>query len=39
MTDLVEKLYNTGDLTDNELRILINTNDTATAELLRRRAN
>ena len=39
MTGLVEKLYRTGDLTDDELRELINTDDTDAAELLRRRAD
>ena len=39
MTGLVEKLYITSDLTDNELRELINTNDIAVSELLRKRAD
>ena len=39
MTEIVEKLYRTGDLSDHELRELINTDDTAAAELLRRRAD
>ena len=39
MTELVEKLYNTGDLSDSELKALIETNDSETAELLRRYAD
>ena len=39
MTELVEKLCTTGDLTDDELKKLILTDDTAAAELLRRRAD
>ena len=36
MTELVEKLYQTGDLSDGELKKLIETDDKKTAELLRR---
>ena len=39
MTGIVEKLYNTGDLSDGELKALIGTDDTETAELLRRYAD
>jgi biotin synthase len=39
MTDIVEKLYRTGNLTDSELRALINTDDKDVAELLRKRAD
>ena len=39
MTELVEKLYSTGDLDDTELNLLINTDDTAVSELLRKRAD
>ena len=36
MTELVEKLYNTGELSDSELKALIETDDSETAELLSR---
>lgn len=39
MTELVEKLYNTGDLSDSELKALIETDDSSAAELLRRYAD
>ena len=39
MTEIVEKLYTDGDLTDAELRELINTDDKDAAELLRKRAD
>lgn len=39
MTDIVEKLYSTGDISDDELRTLIETDDADTAELLRKRAD
>ena len=39
MTELAEKLYNTGDLSDSELKALIETDDSETAELLRRYAD
>ena len=39
MTELAEKLYNTGDLSDSELKALIETDDNETAELLRRYAD
>ncbi len=39
MMGSVEKLYNTCNLTDNELRELITAEDSGTAELLRRRAD
>ena len=39
MTGIVEKLYNSGDLSDGELKALIGTDDTETAELLRRYAD
>ena len=39
MTDIVEKLYMTGDLSDNELKALIETDDEAAAKLLRERAD
>ncbi|WP_303818809.1 [FeFe] hydrogenase H-cluster radical SAM maturase HydE [Ruminococcus flavefaciens] len=39
MTELAEKLYNTGDLSDSELKALIEINDSETAELLRRYAD
>ena len=39
MTGIVEKLYNTGDLSDGALKALIGTDDTETAELLRRYAD
>ena len=39
MTETVEKLYNTGDLPDGELKALIETDDEAAAELLRRYAD
>ena len=39
MTELVEKLYQTGDLSDGELKKLIETDDKETAELLRRYAD
>ena len=39
MTDIVEKLYMTGDLSDNELKSLIETDDEAAAKLLRERAD
>ena len=39
MTELAEKLYNTGDLSDSELKTLIETDDSETAELLRRYAD
>ena len=39
MTEIVEKLYSTGDLSDSELRELINTDDKDAAELLRKRAD
>ena len=35
MTDIVEKLYRTGDLTNEELSALIKTDDTSAAELLK----
>ncbi|HBB71222.1 MAG TPA: [FeFe] hydrogenase H-cluster radical SAM maturase HydE [Ruminococcus sp.] len=39
MTEIVEKLYRTGDLTDSELKSLIETGDKAAADLLRERAD
>lgn len=39
MTKLVEKLYNAGDLSDSELKALIETDDSETAELLCRYAD
>ena len=39
MTELVEKLYRTSDLTDGELKALIETDSTDAAELLRKRAD
>lgn len=39
MMELVEKLYRTGDLTDDELKALIETTDSEAAELLKRRAD
>lgn len=39
MTELVEKLYETGDLSDDELRALIETDSEEAAELLRSRAD
>ena len=39
MTGIVEKLYNTGDLSDGDLKALIGTDDTETTELLRRYAD
>ena len=39
MTELVEKLYTTGDLTDSELKALIETDDEETAKLLKQRAD
>ncbi|MBQ6168914.1 MAG: [Ruminococcus sp.] len=39
MTELAEKLYNTGDLSDSELKALIETDDSEAAELLRRYAD
>ena len=39
MTELVEKLYQTGNLSDGELKKLIETDDKKTAELLRRYAD
>ncbi len=39
MTDIVEKLYRTSDLTDEELTALIDTNDKDAAELLRKYAD
>ncbi|WP_303836410.1 [FeFe] hydrogenase H-cluster radical SAM maturase HydE [Ruminococcus flavefaciens] len=39
MTELVEKLYRTGDLSHEELAALIETDDTDAAELLRRYAD
>ena len=39
MTELVEKLYQTSDLSDGELKKLIETDDKKTAELLRRYAD
>ena len=39
MTEIVEKLYTDGDLTDAELRELINIDDKDAAELLRKRAD
>ena len=39
MTELVEKLYETGDLSDGELKALIEAEDGEAAELLRRRAD
>ena len=39
MTDIVEKLRNTSDLTDEELTALIETDDRDAAELLRRYAD
>ena len=39
MTDIVEKLYRTSDLTDEELTALIETDDKDVAELLRRYAD
>ena len=39
MVELVEKLYNTGNLTDEELKQLIETDDSTAAELLRKYAD
>lgn len=39
MTELVEKLYRTGELDDDELKALIETCDSETPELLRKRAD
>ena len=39
MTDIVEKLYRTGDLTNDELSALIKTDDTSAAELLKKYAD
>jgi biotin synthase len=39
MTELVEKLYTTSDLTDSELKTLIETDDEETAKLLKQRAD
>lgn len=39
MTDIVEKLYRTGDLTNEELSALIKTDDTSAAELLKKYAD
>lgn len=39
MTEIAEKLYREGDLSDDELRLLIETDDTAAGELLRQRAD
>ncbi|MBR4627444.1 MAG: [Ruminococcus sp.] len=39
MTELVEKLYRTGDLTDTELAALIETDDTEAAALLKKYAD
>ena len=39
MTELVEKLYETSDLTDGELKALIETDDREAGELLRSRAD
>ncbi|MBO4878508.1 MAG: [FeFe] hydrogenase H-cluster radical SAM maturase HydE [Ruminococcus sp.] len=39
MTDIIEKLFRTGDLTDGELEALIETEDTEAAALLRERAD
>ena len=39
MTELVQKLYTTGDLSDNELKALIETNDEAAAKLLKEKAD
>ena len=38
-TEIAEKLYREGDLSDDELRLLIETEDTAAGELLRQRAD
>ena len=35
MTDIVEKLYRTGDLSDSELKALIETDDKCRRKLLR----
>ena len=39
MTELVQKLYTTNDLDDNELKALIETDDEAAAKLLREKAD
>lgn len=39
MTDIVEKLYSTGDISDSELEQLILTDDEETAELLKKYAD
>lgn len=39
MTELIEKLYSSGDLSDSELKALIETDDKDAAELLRTRAD
>ena len=39
MTDIVEKLYRTGDLTNEELSALIKTDDVSAAELLKKYAD
>ena len=39
MTELVQKLYTTGDLNDSELKSLIETDDEASAKLLREKAD
>ena len=39
MTDIVEKLYRTGDLTNEEFSALIKTDDTSAAELLKKYAD
>ncbi|WP_295067849.1 [FeFe] hydrogenase H-cluster radical SAM maturase HydE [Ruminococcus sp.] len=39
MTELVQKLYTTGDLDDSELKSLIETDDEAAAKLLREKAD
>lgn len=39
MTEIVSKLYQTGDLSDEELKLLIETDDKAAAELLKKYAD
>lgn len=39
MTEIVSKLYQTGDLSDGELKLLIETDDKAAAELLKKYAD
>ena len=39
MTEIIEKLYSTSDLSDSELKQLIDNRDTESAELLRKRAD